>query len=334
MQGKQLFTSATLRLTLWYMLILTIMSIFFSIIVYSIASFELHRPLGPRRGNITIQDDTTTSQTLEDLHAAREAEGIKRLTNNLVIFNTLTIAAGGFASYFLAKRTLRPIETALEAQSRFTTDAAHELRTPLAVMQSEIEIGLRDKKSSLANQKSLLQSSLDEVNRLRSLTDRLLLLSSGDPTIATSSTRLDEVVTEAVNRVIPLAQAKSIRINTDLGKEVVQADIEVLTDTVVILLDNAIKYSPAKSQVEISALEQGKNILLQVKDNGSGIVAKDLPHIFNRFYRADQSRSKQTVEGHGLGLSIAKRNIELMRGSLTASSELGKGTTFSVRLQR
>jgi signal transduction histidine kinase len=326
------FSSATIRLTGWYMLILTLLSLLFSGIVYNIAATELHRPVGPNdQSRVMYSYSTGTLNYFEDWQQEREREGKTRLVTSLVVFNAVVIATGGLASYYLAKRTLQPIEEALEAQTRFSSDAAHELRTPLAVMQSEIEIGLRASKTSAKVQHDLLESTLDEVGRLRSLTDRLLLLSNLK-TVEIFPTSLDDVATEAINRVITLAQAKQIGIESTVGKQKAAANADVLTDTLVILLDNAIKYSSKKSTVTISAREQGKHILLEVADTGHGIDEKDIPHIFDRFYRADTSRSKSNVEGHGLGLSIAKRSVEAMGGTITVVSEVDKGTTFTIRL--
>lgn len=328
---RRFFSSATIRLTAWYMLILTLLSLLFSGIVYNIAANELHRPVGPKEQGQFAYYSYGVLDDFEDWRETREREGKTRLVTSLVIFNIAVIATGGLASYYLAKRTLQPIEDALEAQTRFSSDAAHELRTPLAVMQSEIEVGLRGK-TSPKEQQALLESTLDEVNRLRLLTDRLLLLSNFK-TLEVTPTALDDVATEAINRVIPLAQAKHIGIDSTVGKQKATANAEVLTDTLVVLLDNAIKYSPKKSTVTISAKKQGKYILLEVTDTGHGIDEKDLPHIFERFYRADTSRSKMHVEGHGLGLSIAKRSVEAMGGTISVASKPDKGTTFTVRLQ-
>lgn len=332
MNKLKLFDSATMRLTLWYMLILTVLSLLFSMIVFQIASQEFHRPYGPKRETpIQTYQGDDINELFEAMREARENEATNRLIGNLVVFNFVTIAAGGFASYLLAKRTLQPIEQALESQTRFSSDVAHELRTPLAVMQSEIEIGLRGK-TTAADQLELLKSNLDEVHRLRALTDRLLLLSNFK-SVEVSQTSLDDTATEAVNRVIPLAQTKQISIESTIGKQVAMANPDVLTDTIVILLDNAIKYSPKKSTITVNVREQGKHMLIDVTDNGHGIDVKDLPHIFDRFYRADVSRSKANVEGHGLGLSIAKRSVEAMGGSISVTSEPDKGTTFTIKLQ-
>ncbi len=328
----KLFDSATIRLTLWYMLILTILSLLFSTIVFQLASQEFRRPYGPRRPNVILSNgEDNVFDQFEALREAREKEATNHLIGNLVVFNIVTIAAGGFASFLLAKRTLHPIEQALESQTRFSSDVAHELRTPLTVMQSEIEIGLRSKKTSTEGHKALLESNLDEVHRLRALTDRLLILAS-EKELPLAPTKLDDVATEAINRVIALAQAHKIDIENTLGKQTALANFDTLTDAVVILLDNAIKYSPAKSKVTISAETSGRHVLLHIADNGHGIADADLPHIFDRFYRADTSRSKQNIEGHGLGLSIAKRIVESHHGKITATSTKGTGTTFTIRL--
>lgn len=335
---KNLFDSATLRLTFWYMLILTVLSLLFSVIVYQIASQEFHRPYRPHTVPVALDDSgDTASQAqvitdqLELIREARETQAEKRLIGNLLIFNVATIAAGGLASYVLARRTLHPIAEALDAQTRFSSDVSHELRTPLAVMQSEIEIALRDKKPTVSSQKQTLESNLDEVQNLRALTDRLLMLST-EKELPLGLTSIDDVTTESINRVITLAQSKKISIENTVGKQTATANFEVLTDAVVILLDNAIKYSPSKSEITVAAKTHGKHVLLQVRDNGPGIASTDLPHIFDRFYRADTSRSKKNVEGHGLGLSIAKRSVEAMSGSLSVASSGKTGTTFQIKL--
>lgn len=327
-----LFRSATLRLTLWYMVILIVLSLLFSIIVYSLASHEFSRPFTPNNYQVTLQriDPNSNFFVLRD---ARADEARQHLLGNLIVFNVAALSAGGLFSYLLARRTLRPIEEAMESQARFSSDAAHELRTPLSVMQSEIEIALRDKKASKSTQKETLESNLDEVHRLRALTDRLLMLANMKE-LQLSPTQLEDVAIDAVGNAIPLAQEKGITIDNQVGALKAHANRESLTDVVTILLDNAIKYSPRKSHVVLSATERNKRILLTVTDNGPGIAPKDQQHIFNRFYRADTSRSKAHVEGHGLGLSIAKRIMEAHGGNITLTSKKGKGASFTLHLDK
>lgn len=321
-----LFHSAALKLTMWYLLILMTISITFSAIIYQISSNELGRGIAPK-GREYIYN----LEIFEDLQQQRFEEGRRRLLVNLMTLNLFTLAIGGGASYLLARRTLSPIKEAMDDQGRFTSDASHELRTPLTSMRSEIEIALRDKKLSAPAMRKLLESNLEEVDKLRSLSDRLLLLTS-EKQLALGSLSLDDVATEALNRVVALAQAKDITIENVVGRLNVIGSLDSLADLVTILLDNAIKYSPEKTQITIGSELQGKSAVLYVQDQGKGILASEIPHIFDRFYRADPSRNKQHVDGHGLGLAIAKRIAELHGTKITVTSTPGKGSTFSIKL--
>lgn len=330
---NNLFTSASLKLTGWYLLILMVISLGFSVILYGISSNELRRSLrvqgaGGPFGSI-FMDTAAAHQLLEE----RYEEGRSRLIGNLVVLNVTTLVAGGIMSYFLARKTLEPIQEAVEAQGRFTSDASHELRTPLTVMQSEIEVGLRDKAATKNDYRDLLESNLDEVHRLRELSDRLLQLAS-EQDLPLSLSRLDDIAIEAISHIVKPAQQKHISVVNEVGPVNVDANLEALADAITILLDNALKYSPKHTTVTMNSEEKGKHVLLQVSDEGPGIASKDLPHIFDRFYRADLSRSRQHVVGHGLGLSIAQRIIEQHDGQLLVESEVGKGTTFTIRLPR
>ena len=326
----QLFQSAALKLTLWYLLIIMLISITFSVIIYDISSSELGRGLPP--GSLNGRQFVLDPDAFEAFRQQRIAESSERLIRNLFVFNVITLAFGGGASYFLARRTLSPIQSAMDEQGRFVGDASHELRTPLTVIRSEIEVALRNKNLTASQMRKLLKSNLEEVDKLHSLSDRLLQLATGDTHIAMTTVSIDDIATEAINRVIPLAQAKEIAIENTVGKSTIHANAECMTDMLVVLLDNAIKYSPKKTQIIISVEQQGKFVQLSVKDQGQGIDSSDLQHIFERFYRADLSRNKDQVDGHGLGLAIAQRIAELHKTKITAMSELKKGTTFSVRL--
>jgi signal transduction histidine kinase len=249
-----------------------------------------------------------------------------------VFFNVAVLGTGAAGSYFLARRTLEPVEAALESQTRFSSDAAHELRTPLTIMQSEIEVGLRDKHATKASHSALLQSNLDEIYHMRTLTDRLMMLANQED-IAIAPTSLEAVAIEAVTHSIALAQTKSIGIDNTVNNITVVGNSASLTDALAILLENAIKYSPKKSTIRLSATTKGKTALLQVSDGGPGIAAEDLPHIFDRLYRGDTSRSSQNVAGHGLGLSIARQIITAHKGRIEAANiPNGKGAVFTITL--
>lgn len=323
-----LFHSATLRLTAWYTLILLFISLLFSVIVFQISSHEIGRNYRPPRPNeiiLNIENDDFLSWRQQRIEESRS-----RLVGQLIFFNILVLSAGAAGSYLLARRTLQPVEDALEAQTRFSSDAAHELRTPLTIMQSEIEVGLRDKAATKNTHTALLKSNLDEVQRMRTLTDRLLLLANNHD-MPLTPTSIENVAIEAVNQSVSLAQTKKIAIENKVKDISVLGNADSLTDVIVILLENAIKYSPAKSTITLASTVRGKHAELTVEDMGPGISEADLAHIFDRFYRADTSRSSQNVSGHGLGLSIAKQIISAHHGHINAKNN-GKGTTFTIAL--
>lgn len=305
------------------------LSISFSVILYQVSSEELGRGFSVNTG--PGQQFFTNFDAFEQVRLQQVAESNARLARNLVLINFATLAIGGGASYLLARRTLKPIQDAMDAQNRFTSDASHELRTPLAVMQTEVEVALRNQKLSKTEARSQLKSVLEEVNKLRTLSDRLLQLANGKE-LDMSPTAIDDVATEAVNRMIAAAQTKKISVQNTVGPQKVNGNAGSLTDLLAILIDNAIKYSPSNTTIRIASKATDGHVTLTVADQGIGIKAGEMPYIFDRFYRADSSRSKQNVPGHGLGLSIAKHITDLHKGTISATSTPGKGTIFKIVL--
>lgn len=329
MKSLNMFQSATLRLTAWYVAILIVLSLCFSFIVYNIAAHEIGRAFGPQRAGesrIFIDDES-----VQMLRVQRVEQGNRSIVANLVLFNLIVLVAGAFASYLLARRTLQPIEESHEAQSRFASDAAHELRTPLAVMQAELEVELRDTKSTKKSHEAAIRSSLEEVDRLHTLTERLLSLSSQQE-LELGAVQIEDVAIDAVNQVIPTASSKKISINNKVGSQNVIAQSDSLRDVLIILLDNAIKYSPDGSNIELTSGAADKHAYISITDNGDGISESELEKIFDRFYRSDESRSKTNVDGHGLGLSIARSLVDQMDGDIVVASTLGKGSNFTIKL--
>jgi signal transduction histidine kinase len=234
----------------------------------------------------------------------------------------------------MAKQTMCPIENALEAQNCFTADASHELRTPLTAMKTEVEVALRDKSMTLTDAKSLLSSNLEEIAKLESLSNALLKVARSQDKARNDFEELSlpEIITGAYEKIETLAKQKSITFSSKLDNPKIRGDSASLTELFVILFDNAVKYSPEKSKVAIALAKDKKHAIIQIKDHGIGIKASDIPHIFDRFYRADTSRSKEKINGYGLGLSIAKNIVELHRGKISVSSVAGHGSTFTIEL--
>ncbi|HSX07290.1 MAG TPA: HAMP domain-containing sensor histidine kinase [Candidatus Saccharimonadales bacterium] len=331
----QSLKSTTARLALSYLAIIMAMSAGFSCVFYYTSSHELGRQVPPDSawGSSYVQTWPASDYDYKGFFERRITEGRGDLLGKLIILNMLTLAAGAFLSYYLARRTLQPIEHAMEAQSRFASDASHELRTPLTVIQTENEVALRSSGLTLAHAKNLLRSNLEEVMRLRDLSDGLLRLARGDQTIQVQPVWLDDIARDAMNRVISAAQAKDITIEDTVPHVRIEADPASLAQVLVILLDNAIKYSAKHARVNLTGAG-GKVASVSVRDNGPGIAAEHLPHIFDRFYRVDQARSKQAASGYGLGLAIARKIIEQHGGSIHVKSTVGKGSVFTMRLPR
>ena len=233
--------SATARLAMSYLAIIMTMSIGFSLILYHLSSNELNR--GLRKPPIFIQLPGTPF-SYDQYRQDRVSEGSEHLRGNLVVFNIATLVLGGILSYVLARRSLEPIEEAMEAQSRFTADASHELRTPLTAMQTEIEVSLRNPKLSKDQAVMLLKSNLEEVGKLRALSDGLLRLAQqANQPLMIDSVSAKSLGEEAIQRVATLAEAKQITITSTIPDLTLAADRETVIEILVILLDNAIKYS-------------------------------------------------------------------------------------------
>ncbi len=325
--------SAAFRLTLWYLALVMMISASLSVALFRVSSVELaanarrQDPLWNalmRNGPITIQD-----QRQLELEEARN-----HLRTNLYLFNAVTLVLGGIASYALARRTLVPIEDAMEAQARFTSDASHELRTPLAVMETELEVALRDPTASAAVLRDTARSTLEEVVKLKLLSEQLLTLSRSGKLEADGDLSVNGAVVEASRRIEPLAAERSITIVNRLPRNdlTVRGNKTSLVEILSILLDNAVKYSDPSTTVTVTAKKDDGRIAIAVADQGAGISPKDVLRIFDRFYRADTARSKTKAGGYGLGLPIARQLAEAQGGTVRAASTPGKGSVFTVLL--
>jgi signal transduction histidine kinase len=329
-----MFQSATIKLTGWYLLILMSISLIFSLTIYNIASQEVGNRLQDLQSR--YEESTNFYYSSDDPHYSQYRTNQNTVANtnlffSLVYVNVAILVTGGIGSYVLARRTLRDIEESHEAQSRFTSDASHELRTPLAVMKSEIEVLLRDPNASPDELKETLQSNLEEVDKLSKLSRVLLQLSKIDQSdIEFGRVNLKSVVTDVIKR----QNQPSSRINLRVASNVpaALANSESIEEVCMILVDNALKYSPNDSIVAIQVVTRAGKPTIEIANSGNGISHQDLPYIFDRFYRADSSRTSNGQSGHGLGLALAKKIIEVHHGELSVSSAPNHETIFTVSL--
>lgn len=332
---RQMFTSATLKLTGWYLLILMAISLLFSFIIYELSTSEISSRLERLQVRLEGESQTITLPgplTLTDLRMNQTKEAKTSIFIGLVYMNVAVISIGGVGSYLLARRTIRPIEEAHEAQSRFTSDASHELRTPLAVMKSEIQVLLRDSASSKQDYRDVLESNLEEVDKLAQLSQALLQLSRLDYDNAIQTDRID--IDTAISSAIKSLNIPSTRIKRTINSKPIYVDgnESMINDLCKILLENAVQYSPDNSPIQIETISNGRTCKVQISNEGEGIAKDSLDKIFDRFYRGESSRTTQYNSGYGLGLSLARKIITIHDGTISASSTPGKLTTFTVTL--
>lgn len=329
---------ASIKLTSVYLAIIMFISLFFSINLYRASIQEFDRGINKQsrlmqrfQGNFGPMgfEDQLMQERLDDFNTARN-----RIISDLFLINIFILVAGGLLSYYLARKTLKPMEDAHEAQKRFTADASHELRTPIAAMQSETEVTLMDPKLNLQKAKEQLNSNLEEMAKLTALSAGLLELAQLENNgLCKEDVYVTDFVQGAIDQVLPLAEQKNILISFKADNKLkVCGDNTSLREAMVTIIDNAIKYSPQKKEIKIIATQEQKNIIIKVKDQGVGINKEDQEHIFDRFYRSDTARDKNKNAGYGLGLAIAKKIIELHKGYIDVSSQQGKGTVFIITL--
>lgn len=341
-----MFHSARLKLTAWYLLIIMAISLSFSAVIYKVLITEVDRFARMQRLRIErrIREGeffppemhlrgTLPSVAIMDPELVEETK--KRLIFMLFLVNGGILILSGGLGYVLAGRTLQPISEMLDEQNRFISDASHELRTPLTSLKSAMEVNLRNKQLTLKDSRTLITESIEEVDKLQLLSDELLQLAQYQkPQVQIKFSKLkpEDAVKQAIQKVKIMAKQKNIPLQQKIQDIEIEGNKDELIKLLTILLDNAIKYSANEKSILVTANKTDSSVEIVIKDQGIGIDKKDLPHIFDRFFRADSARSKTDTIGYGLGLSIAKKIVEIHHGSITVDSELQKGTTFIIRL--
>jgi len=251
------------------------------------------------------------------------------------LLGILLATVGGL---FMAERALVPIRLAFRRQQDFVADASHELRTPLTLIRANAEMVLRHPGETVAASVDLLQDILSETDRLSRLVTDLLTLAradAGQERLALSEMALDDVVRETGRQFAQVAEQRGLTLDVRADSPVaMRGDVARMRQLLVILLDNAFKYTPTGGRIDVTCHVDragGKlPVTLVVKDTGVGIAPEHLPHVFERFYRADPARSHDGSAG--LGLAIAQWIVTAHKGKIQVSSTPGAGTTFTVLL--
>lgn len=329
---SDIYKSATFKLTAWYLALVVAISLMFSGVVYHFATNVLAQSLTTQQARIYRAFPVFSSNPFF-VHDNDIANASHVVLRNLAYFNVIVFIGAGFASYWLARRTLQPIQASNERQKRFVADASHELRTPLTALKMSAEVALMDTDLPKAELRAVLASNLEDAERLTALLNNLLRLSQ----LETENMRLTftaltaaHLVERALSQTQERAKAKHIAIHTEVTDSPIAGEQDSLVQLLVILIDNAIKYSPEHTSITITSAHKDSVTTLSVADHGIGIEPSALVHVFDRFYRADKARTGN--EGYGLGLSIAKHIADLHHGNITLTSAPGKGTIAAVKL--
>jgi signal transduction histidine kinase len=225
------------------------------------------------------------------------------------------------------------LEQAEQLRRDMTADVAHELRTPLSVIRANLEAMIDGVYPADTDH---IHTTLDQVNLLSRLIEdlrTLALAEAGQLQLVKRPSDVTKLISSSLASFETQAQAQQIdlRLNVPTHLSAIEIDPDRIQQALAILIANALRYTPAHGSIEVNAQQSNNGILIDVIDNGAGIPAEDLPHVFERFYRADKSRSR-AGGGSGLGLAIAKSIIEAHAGTIQASSKLGRGTTMRIAL--
>lgn len=348
MKATNIFKSARIKLTAWYLIIIMLITLFFSVLVFRgvsistrnalyLHNLKVERRLKEHRGRNDLLgpqerfqeplSKETISETMEEVE--------KKILTTLGVINLVILALSAVLGYLLAGKTLKPIEEMTEKQKKFIADAAHELKTPLTSMKTYLEVNLRKKDLKLAQSREIMQNTVEDIDSTSMLIESLLKqsryqnYSDGNEF---EQVELLTLISKAATKFGSRAEEKNVTIKVEGDEATVQGNKKALSELFNILLDNGIKFSEKNGQVNINLTKGSKNAIIRVSDKGIGIEEEDIAHIFDRFYVSSKSRSKGERDGFGLGLSIAKEIVKMHKGTISVESELKKGTTFTIRL--
>ncbi len=270
------------------------------------------------------------------LQILRETTTEKEVLRTLLLILIIGCGIGSLCAigigFFLAGRALIPIQKSWEKQQEFVSDASHELRTPLAVIQSKTDVLFQSPSATIEEKAMDISTISKECRRLSKLVANLLLLARSDSNqieMDKKTFELDKLLEEIVDPYKEIAsyQEKEMILKVERNISFI-GDRERIHQMMVILLDNAMKYTNEGGHIQINCTQTSSSIRIRVKDNGIGVKEEDSPKLFDRFYQGDKARSAS--EGAGLGLSIANWIVEKHYGKISVESKWGEGTCFEV----
>lgn len=260
---------------------------------------------------------------------------LQNLITTIILGTIIVVGIAVLASYVLSKRALKPIIISWKKQTEFVQNAAHELRTPLTIIQAKTEMLLQEPNKKIIDKSEDITISLNETRRLSKLIKELMSLARADSdemVLKKENIDIDKLIKEISIPYIDFAKMenKKIEINTNFKKNV-NIDKSKINQLMVILLDNAVKYTTNKDIIKINTYEKDGKCYLEVVDTGIGMSKDGIKHAFDRFYREDKARNSQTG-GNGLGLSIAYSIVNAHKGSIKILQNQPKGIKVVVKI--
>lgn len=337
-----MFKKAQIKLTFAYLTIIMVITLSFSTVVYNGVVSITERAFQNQKDRIerrlrelnyfSPNPRAQFAFIVRDEDALSEVRG--KTLDILILINLVILAGAGTLGYYFAGRTLKPIEIMTKQQKRFISDAAHELKTPLTAIKTELEVTARDKNLDVEQSKLTFTSAVEEIDKLSNFINKLLKKSKYQNGEATEVKSF--VIKQKLETLV--SKYKSLADKTDQKIIISGDEIKIITDESAFdelftnLLDNAIKYNKHGETINIKVYKKGKDVEISIEDHGIGISEEDMKHIFEPFYRANKSRSKNEYEGFGLGLAITKEIVDKLKGKISVKSEVDEGTIFTVIL--
>ena len=263
--------------------------------------------------------------------------GMEKATYALAFLGAIALIIATIVGHILSGKAMIPLRQAYEKQRQFAADASHELRTPLAVVMASAELLQNDPSIKSPFLRQVIDDVRDEVKKMTKLVSDLLVVARSDNKalkLKPQKFNLSALIEQTARLMQPLAEQKKIDLQAEnLPKVEIQADEQKIRQLVLILVDNAVKYTPDGGRVSVryESTEKGR-VRFSVSDTGIGIAKEDQAKVFDRFYRVDKARSRE-MGGNGLGLAIAQEIVHLHKGRIWIQSELGQGTTFFVEMR-
>lgn len=290
-----------------------------------------------RAVNYIVQGTTAGSEEIMQFIANVDSETaiLDNFTKTLVGGLALALVVSAAVSYALSRKTLKPIASAWERQTEFVQNASHELRTPLTVIKTTQELLLEHPNDRIVDRFEDISVTIEETERLSRLAEELLVLTSldcGADGLRKKPLDLDKTVFATASTYRDFIELQGKTLALDLASDAtVEADEDKIRQLLAILLDNAIKYTDAGGSISIRTSQRGATASICVADTGTGVAPEDAAHVFDRFYRADKARSRETG-GNGLGLSIARGIVDAHKGTIRLEPNQGRGVSVFITL--